>query len=105
MTQRTVRLDEEAYDRLVAEKRADESFSDVVERLTGERSWSEVAGIWAGETDEIEGTVEDGRERSRSRRVRPVPGDDPLFSPPTVTVADPIDEGDIDDALYDSDTE
>jgi hypothetical protein len=42
----------------------------VVKRLAGERSWSEVAGIWADETDELEAAIEEGRERSHHRRDR-----------------------------------
>jgi|GEM_PF-1663971 len=105
MTEKTISLDAEAYDRLVAEKRGDESFSEVVKRLTRERSWTEVAGIWTSETDGVEAAIEDGGERSRGRRVRSVPEDDPLFSAPSVTVADPVDERDIDDVVYGSDTE
>lgn len=69
MGTRTVSLDDEAYERLEAMKREGESFSDVVKRLAGERSWREVAGIWA-DTEEIETAVEAGRERSRERRDR-----------------------------------
>lgn len=63
---KTISLDEEAYERLRAEKQDGESFSDVVKRLVGERSWLEVAGIWADDTEDIE----EGRERSRERRER-----------------------------------
>jgi len=35
---KSIRLSEEAYERLAARKRADETFSDVVLRLAGERS-------------------------------------------------------------------
>ncbi|GAB6878751.1 hypothetical protein JCM17823_10250 [Halorubrum gandharaense] len=67
MTRKTVPLDEEAYNRLTAHKRAGESFSDVVKRLTDERSWTEVAGVLSQtEADTLEDAVEAGRERSTS---------------------------------------
>lgn len=70
MGTKTISLDEEAYERLKAHKRDGESFSTVVKRLAGERSWREVAGIWADETDDVAEAIADGRERSRARRNR-----------------------------------
>jgi len=69
MSTKTISLDEEAYERLKSHKREGESFSDVVKRIAGERSWTEVAGILSeGEADELESVVEEGRSRSRDRR-------------------------------------
>ena len=62
---KSVRLSEEAYDRLEAHKREDETFSEVVLRLAGERSLLELAGIL---TDEEADALEDAIEERRSRR-------------------------------------
>ena len=71
MPTKTISLSEDAYERLKARKREGESFSDVVRRLAGDRSWSEVAGILEpAEADEVEAAIEDGRRRSRERRER-----------------------------------
>lgn len=63
---KSIRLSEEAYERLAAHKREDETFSDVVLRLAGERSLLELAGIL---TDEEADALEEAVEERRSRRA------------------------------------
>jgi len=71
MPTKTVSLDEEAYEQLKARKQTGESFSEVVKRLAGERSWGEVAGILTEtEADDLEAAIEAGRAASRQRSDR-----------------------------------
>jgi predicted CopG family antitoxin len=61
---KSIRLSEDAYERLAAHKRADETFSDVVLRLAGERSLMEIAGILSDdEADAMREAVEERRAR------------------------------------------
>lgn len=61
---KSIRLSEEAYDRLAAHKREDETFSDVVLRLAGERSLLDLAGILSDEeADALRDAVAERRER------------------------------------------
>jgi predicted CopG family antitoxin len=61
---KSIRLSEEAYDRLAAHKREDETFSEVVLRLAGERSLLELAGILGDEeADALRDAVAERRER------------------------------------------
>lgn len=63
---KNIRLSEEAYDRLEANKREDETFSDVVLRLAGEPSLRELAGILTDEeADALESAIEHRRRRRR----------------------------------------
>lgn len=63
---KNVRLSEEAYDRLEAHKRDDETFSEVVLRLAGERSLLELAGILTDDqADALESAIEERRHRRR----------------------------------------
>jgi predicted CopG family antitoxin len=61
---KSIRLSEDAYERLAAHKREDETFSDVVLRLAGERSLLELAGILSDdEADAMRAAVEERRAR------------------------------------------
>lgn len=61
---KSIRLSEEAYERLSAHKREDETFSDVVLRLAGERSLLELAGILSDdEAEALREAVDERRER------------------------------------------
>lgn len=61
---KSIRLSEEAYERLEAHKRDDETFSDVVLRLAGERSLLDLAGLLSDEDAEaLRAAVSERRER------------------------------------------
>jgi len=61
---KNVRLSEDAYERLAAHKGEDETFSEVVLRLAGERSLLELAGILSDEeADALRDAVDERRER------------------------------------------
>lgn len=63
---KSVRLSEEAYERLKSLRRADETFSEVVLRLGDKRSLLELAGILSDEqADELEKAVEKRKNRRR----------------------------------------
>ncbi|MEF8907773.1 MAG: antitoxin VapB family protein [Haloarculaceae archaeon] len=64
---KSIRLSEEAYERLAAHKREDETFSDVVLRLAGERSLLDLAGVLSDEeADALRDAVAERRERRRT---------------------------------------
>ena len=60
MSTKTVSLDEKAYEILKKRKEKGESFSDVVKKLTKEKSLLEIAGIW--EDEELRKNKEDTRK-------------------------------------------
>lgn len=61
---KSIRLSEEAYERLAAHKREDETFSEVVLRIAGERSLLDIAGVLDDEeADAVRAAVAERRER------------------------------------------
>jgi predicted CopG family antitoxin len=61
---KSIRLSEDAYERLAAHKREDETFSEVVLRLAGERSILDLAGVLSdAEADALRDAVDERRER------------------------------------------
>ena len=73
MPTRTISITEEAYERLKIRKEKIESFTDVINRMTGKRSIMELAGILSKEEGEkLERYIKDRRKASReySDRIR-----------------------------------
>ena len=63
---RTIRLKDDVYERLKAEKRDDESFSEAVERLLSGTSVLDLYGLREDEgTERIRTEIEAAKERSR----------------------------------------
>lgn len=63
---KSIRLSEDAYERLAAHKKEDETFSDVVLRLAGERSLLDIANILSDEdADTVRSAIDERRERRR----------------------------------------
>lgn len=63
---RNVRLTEDAYRRLKRRKQAGESFSDTVERIAGERSLLDLAGVLSDEeAQEMRDAIRERDDRSR----------------------------------------
>ena len=68
MSTKTISITDEAYGRLYNRKKERESFSDVINRITGKRSLTEFAGIFSGkETKELETNIRKSRKASKNR--------------------------------------
>lgn len=68
MATKTISLDEDSYNRLKSLKEGDESFSDVVKKVTSERSLMDIAGILSDEeADELRENIEKSREKAAER--------------------------------------
>ena len=65
---RTISITDEAYQRLKAKKETNESFTDVINKLTKKRSLMELVGILSDQEIKIlEKSIVKSRKRSRSR--------------------------------------
>ena len=71
MATKTISITEEAYERLKTRKFSKDSFSDVINKLTGKKSLRELAGILNDkEGEKLMESVKRGREKSRKRAIR-----------------------------------
>ena len=67
MASKTITISEDAYERLKSLKEEDESFSDVINKLTRDRSLLEIAGILSeDEADELEENIKERRVNSEN---------------------------------------
>ena len=70
---KNIAISDEAYQRLKALKRSGESFTSVVERLTGSRGVLELAGVLSNsEGKEVKEKIREIRERSHRRVERAI---------------------------------
>jgi len=71
MATKTLTITEDAYERLAALKEEDESFSTVINRITGKVSLLSFAGILTKkEADCMEKIIKESRKTSRARMER-----------------------------------
>lgn len=67
MGTKNVRLEADVYERVKAHKREDESFSEAIDRLIGERSFTELRGLLSDEeADEYRRAIEEANAESES---------------------------------------
>ena len=73
MATKTISITEEAYERLRIRKESNESFTDVINRITGKKSIMEFAGILSDEdANKMKGHIRELRARSRKRMERTI---------------------------------
>ncbi len=71
MATKTLTITEDAYERLAAFKTGEESFSEVINRVTGKVSLLSIAGLLTEkEGDELEKRIKEIRRRSNRRMKR-----------------------------------
>jgi predicted CopG family antitoxin len=67
----SIRVTERAYEALKSKKEEGESFSETIERLADERSFTELAGIFSEDTvADIEDIIDERNSRYAERRKR-----------------------------------
>ena len=68
MATKTISITEEAYERLKTKKKGNESFSEVITRITNKKSILDFAGILTNEeADHLKKTIAESRAQSRKR--------------------------------------
>lgn len=68
MASKNISIPDETYRKLREEKRPDESFGDVIDRLLGRRDLAEFWGAWGDETAAgAREAIREGRRRSDDR--------------------------------------
>ena len=68
MATKTISITEDAYERLRTNKMENESFTDVINRITNKRSIMELAGILTNkEADELKKNISEIRAASKAR--------------------------------------
>ncbi|MDG7001928.1 MAG: antitoxin VapB family protein [Nitrososphaerota archaeon] len=71
MGTKTISISDEAYSRLAARKRTNESFTDVINRLTEKKSILELAGVLtASEAKEVRSNIRRVRKENARRLAR-----------------------------------
>lgn len=73
MATKTISITEEAYERLKVRKEKNESFTDVINRVTGKRSLLELAGILSeDDAEKMEEYIKKSRLESEKQMKRAI---------------------------------
>jgi predicted CopG family antitoxin len=70
MATKTITIMEDAYEKLAREKMDDESFSEVIRRITSRKNdLDKFFGSWTKDyAQDVEKSIEEGRKRGRKKR-------------------------------------